>query len=66
VNDALRFLGHVVLVRDQDDGVAAGGELAEEIENFAAGLRVEVSGRLVGQQQRRLFTNARAMATRWR
>src|SRR5216684_6333690 len=54
MNHALCFLCHVVLVGDQDDGVAAGGELAEEIENLAAGLGVEVSGRLVGQQQRGL------------
>src|SRR4051812_16176847 len=54
VDDALRFLRDVVLVRDHDDRVAARRELAEEVEDFAAGLRVEISGRLVGEQQRRL------------
>src|SRR3954453_18508869 len=50
VNHALRFLSDVVLVGNHDDGVAARRELAEKVEDFAPGLRVEVAGRLVGEQ----------------
>src|SRR3954463_4802041 len=50
VNHALRFLGDVVLVGNHDDRVAARGELAKKVEDFAPGLRVEVAGRLVGEQ----------------
>src|SRR3954452_17036448 len=50
VNHALRFLGDVVLVGNHDDRVAARRELAEKVEDFAPGLRVEVAGRLVGEQ----------------
>ena len=52
--DGARAAGRQLrLVGDQDDGVAAGVELAEEPDDLLAGLRVEVAGRLVGQQQRR-------------
>ena len=53
------------VVRHQDDREAVlGVELAEEVEDLPAGLRVEVAGRLVGDQERASLTSARAMATR--
>src|SRR5438132_6121299 len=54
MNDARRLPRHIILMRDNDDRVAMVVQVAEEVEDLAAGLRVEVAGRLVGQQQRRL------------
>src|SRR5690242_21808104 len=42
------------LVRDDEDRVALGVQLAEQREDLLARRRVEVAGRLVAQQQRRL------------
>jgi hypothetical protein len=41
-------------VGDDQDGGAAGVQLPQELDHPGAGRRVEVAGRLVGQQQRRL------------
>ena len=51
---ALRARGDGGIVRDEDDGLAAGGQLFEDADDVAAGLLVEVAGRLVGQDQRRV------------
>src|SRR5688500_1526860 len=41
----------VVFMSDHDDGVAAGVELLEEVEDLAARLGGEVAGGLVGQEE---------------
>ena len=43
----------VVLVGDQDDRLAAGVELVEDLHDLLAGPGVEVAGRLVGEDDRR-------------
>ena len=45
---------HVQFVGDHDDGDALVVEFLEHAHDFDARLAVEVAGRLVGQQQRRL------------
>ena len=45
--------GHLGIVRHQDDGDPLGVELLEHPQDFHAGVRIEVAGGLVGQQQRR-------------
>src|SRR5215467_9745494 len=42
MNDAVRVSGDVVLVRDQDDGVAFGVQTVEQCHDLRPGLRVEV------------------------
>jgi hypothetical protein len=49
-----RACGDLGLVRDEDDGVAGVVQPLEERHDLDAGLRVEVAGRLVGQQDRRV------------
>src|SRR5882724_10023302 len=48
-DDAMGILGDIGLVGDYDDGVAVGVELVEESHDLVAGLGVEVSGGLVGE-----------------
>ena len=48
-DDAVGVLGDVGLVGDEDDGVALGVEIVEEGHDLVAGLGVEVSGGLVGE-----------------
>ena len=50
----MRVGGDVGLVGDEDDGVAGGVEALEDGHDLDAGLRVEVAGRLVGEQDRRI------------
>ena len=50
----MRVGGDVGLVRDEDDRVAGLVEPLEQRHDFDAGLRVEVAGRLVGEQDRRV------------
>ena len=40
---------------DEDDGFALGVEAVEGVEDFQAGLRVEVAGRLVGEDEERVI-----------
>ena len=55
----LGVAGHTGVVRDQHDGDAVlGGQRLEQFEHFAAGARVEVAGRLVGEEQRRAVDEA--------
>ena len=63
VNDAVRVLGDVVFVGDQDDGVAVGLQAVQQGHDFDAGLRVEVAGGFVGEDDRRTCSPARG---RWR
>jgi hypothetical protein len=42
--------GHIGLVRHEYDGVAGVVEPREEAHDLHTGLRIEVAGRLVGQQ----------------
>src|SRR5687768_3027257 len=53
-HDAVRVGGDVVLVGDQDDGVALGVQVAEHAHDLGAGGAVQVAGRLVGQDDRGL------------
>ena len=54
MHDAMRVLGDVGLVRDENDGVASGVQRVEESHNFNAGLGVKISGGLVGQNDGRV------------
>ena len=46
--------GDVALVRDQNDGVAALIQIFEQRHDFFAGFGIEVAGRFVGQNDRRI------------
>ena len=46
--------GDVVFVRDHDDRLAGLVELGQQLHDLVAGLRVEVAGRLVGQDDVRV------------
>ena len=50
----MRVGGDVGFVRDEHDGVARFVQALEERHDLDAGLRVEVAGRLVGEQDRRV------------
>src|ERR1035437_3993876 len=52
-DDALRVQGHFLLVRDDDDGVAPVGKALEQRHDFRAGLGIEISRRLVREQDGR-------------
>ena len=47
----LGALGHVGLVRDEDDRAALRVQLVEELQDVAGGRRVQVARGLVGEQQ---------------
>src|SRR5439155_13350629 len=49
VNDAMGARCDVVLVGDQNDSVACPLQPVEQVHDFDAGSRVQVAGRLVGQ-----------------
>ncbi len=49
LDDALRLLGDLALVRDQHDGVAGCGELGEQLHDLGAAPAVERAGGLVGE-----------------
>src|ERR1051325_2015890 len=51
---ALRASGDARVVGDEDDGLVLRGELFEDGDDVAAGLRIEVAGRLVGEDERRI------------
>ncbi len=51
-DDPMGIGGHLGIVRHQHDGDPFGVELLEHPQDFHAGVRVEVAGRLVGQDQR--------------
>src|SRR5688500_7510709 len=53
-HDALPVRGDVGLVRDDDDRLTVSVQLVEQREDLGARLRVEVTGRLVGEQARRI------------
>src|SRR3974390_1676697 len=52
VDDAVSILGNVMLVRHQDDGVALLMQAIKQRHDLDAGLRVQVSRGLVGQDDR--------------
>jgi hypothetical protein len=54
VDDALGALGYVVGMGDEDNRFAGGMETVHEVEHFGAGLRVEVSRRLVAEDHERV------------
>ena len=54
VDDAVSVHGDIVLVRDQYDGVALLVQALEQRHDFVAGRGIEVAGRLVRQQDRRI------------
>ena len=47
-------LGHILIVRDHDDGLAIGMQLAQQVEDFQAGLGIQVAGGLIGQDHQRI------------
>ena len=52
--DAVAFARKVKIMRDQDAGeIFSAAQIGEETENHFAGALVEISGRFVGQQERR-------------
>src|SRR5262249_12618817 len=52
-DNAMRILGDVMLVSDQDNRIALRLQAIEKSHDFVAGLRVEVAGRFVGENDRR-------------
>jgi hypothetical protein len=50
VDDPVRMLRDVSFVGDEDDGIARRVEAVKQRHDLHAGLRVEVPGRLVGQE----------------
>src|ERR1051326_2232786 len=56
---ALRARGDRRIVRDQNDRLVVRGELFEDVDDLGAGLGIEISRRLVGENQRR-FIHERA------
>jgi len=54
MDDALGVFGDVALVGDHQDRPAGVVQLLEQSHDLFAGLRVEVAGRLVGEQEGRL------------
>ena len=63
---AVSVSGDIVLVGHEHDGVAVLVEALEKRHDFVAGSRIQGSGGFVGEQNRRPFTSARAIATRCR
>jgi len=49
-DDAVGVFGDVFFVRDQNDGVALHPKLFEQGHHFFAGFGIEISGRLVGEE----------------
>ena len=49
MNHAVSVFGNIGLVGDEDDGVAARVQFVEEAHDLVAGLGVEVTGGLVGE-----------------
>src|SRR5690606_16488793 len=49
LDDALCVLGDLHIVRDDDDGVAFGVQLLQDLHHLLAAVRIERAGRLVGQ-----------------
>src|SRR4051812_34157733 len=47
--DSMSKFGDIGLMSDDDDGVAPGVKFVEERHNLVSGLGVEITGRLVGQ-----------------
>ena len=54
----------LAIVRGDEHRRAAGVDLAEQVHDLERQVRIEVAGRLVGQDDRGSLTSARAMATR--
>ena len=54
MNDAMRVLGDIVFVRDQYDRVALIVQAIEQRHDFDTGLRIKITGRLVGQDDGRI------------
>ena len=53
-DDAPGAGGDFIAVGDEDDGFAVGVELVEEVEDFEAGLGIEVAGGFVGEDEERV------------
>ena len=52
VQNAVRVLGDVVLVRHQDDRIPLAVEMVEQPHDFLRRLRIEIAGRLVCKDDR--------------
>ena len=66
LDPAWHACGDALVVGDHHDGGAGRVQLVEQREDGLPGGLVEVAGGLVGQDDRRWPTRARAIATRWR
>jgi hypothetical protein len=64
-DDPVGVIGDIFFMGDEDNGVACGLDAGKDIHDLDGGLGIEVTGRLVGQDQGGLLMRARAMATRW-
>src|SRR6266545_3206960 len=53
-HDALRRVGHLIVVRDEEDRLPGRVKPAEELEHLEAAGAVERAGWLVGEEERRL------------
>ena len=54
-DDAMRIIRNVAFVSNQNDCVAFGVKLVEEFHDLDAGLGIEITGRLVGKNDRRMI-----------
>src|ERR1035438_1528416 len=55
VDDAVGVFGDVVLVRNEDDGIAFGVQAIEQGHDLVAGLGVEISGGYIGEDDGRFI-----------
>ena len=53
VNGPMGVIGHFGIMRDQDDGDSCRVELLEHAQDFDARVRIEIAGRLIGENERR-------------
>jgi len=51
-DDALAAIGHVLIVRDHDDGQSLFVQIIDELQDRLAGLRVKITRRLIGHDDR--------------
>ena len=54
-DDPVGIIGDIFLMGHEDDSVAGGLDIGKDIHNLDGGLAVEVTGRLVSEDQRRVI-----------
>ena len=55
MHNAMRKLRDISFVRHEHDGIALGVQMVEERHDLLAGLGVEIAGRLIGEDDRRMI-----------